>query len=254
MPGHGGAAGLLGRAREQTELDDALSAASRGDHQVVVVAGDAGVGKTTLVADLARRAEGLGFVVVTGHCLDIEADISLAPVVEAVRALVDGVVEIESRPLARRVRDVLDPVAARSFEQTNLLGDLRLTVLEAAASGPVLLVLEDLHWADASTRDFAVALSRTARGRLLFVLTVRSDDLHRRHPARKTLAEIGRAPGGRRVELGPLDREGIEGIVVGDHRGTRRSGRGAQRRSSGRRATRCTPRRLAAAGAGDDTR
>ncbi len=215
MPRHGGAAGLLGRAREQAELYDALSAASRGEQQVVVVAGDAGVGKTTLVADLAREAESLGFVVVTGQCLDIEADISFAPVVEAVRALVDGVVEIESRPLARRVREVLDPVAARSQEQTNLLGELRLTVLEAAASGPVLLVLEDLHWADASTRDFAVALSRTARGRLLLVLTVRSDDLHRRHPARKTLAEIGRAPGGRRVELGPLDREGIEGIVAG---------------------------------------
>src|SRR5436190_1326633 len=50
MPGHGGAAGLLGRAREQAELDDALSAASKGDHQVVLVAGDAGAGKTTLVA------------------------------------------------------------------------------------------------------------------------------------------------------------------------------------------------------------
>ena len=87
-------------------------------------------------------------------------------------------------------------------------------MLEAATSGPVLLVLEDLHWADASTRDFAVALSRTARGRLLFVLTVRSDDLHRRHPARKALAELGRVPGGWRVELGPLDRDSIAGIVA----------------------------------------
>ena len=78
----------------------------------------------------------------------------------------------------------------------------------------MLLVLEDMHWADASTRDLAVALSRTARGRLLFVLSVRTDDLHRRHPARKALAEIGRVPGGRRVDLGPLDRASIAGIVA----------------------------------------
>src|SRR3954471_22430233 len=101
MPGHGGAAGLLGRAREQAELDDALSVASRGEHQVVVVAGDAGVGKTTLVADLARRADGLGFNVATGHCLDIGADISFAPVVEALRTLVDGVDDTDARPVAR---------------------------------------------------------------------------------------------------------------------------------------------------------
>ena len=215
MPRHGGAAGLLGRAREQAELYDALSAASRGEQQVVVVAGDAGVGKTTLVADLAREAESLGF-------WSSPATVSTSRRTSRSRRWWRRSapwwtvsVDIESRPLARRVRDVLDPVAARSEEQTNLLEDLRLTVLEAAASGPVLLVLEDLHWADASTRDFAVALSRTARGRLFLVLTVRSDDLHRRHPARKTLAEIGRVPGGRRVELGPLDRDGIEGIVAG---------------------------------------
>ena len=87
-------------------------------------------------------------------------------------------------------------------------------MLEAAAAGPVILVLEDMHWADRSTQDFAVALSRTGRGRLLFVLTVRNDDLHRRHPARRTLAEISRVPGARRVDLGPLDRHDIAGIVA----------------------------------------
>jgi DNA-binding CsgD family transcriptional regulator/tetratricopeptide (TPR) repeat protein len=206
--------GLLGRDQEQAELYDALSLALKGDHQVVVIAGDAGTGKTSLVADLTGRASELGFTVAVGHCLDIEADISLAPVAEAVRALADGLAETESLPLAQRMRDVLDPAGSRRHEPSNLLEDLRLTVLEATVSGPVLLVLEDLHWADASTRDFVVALSRGARGRLLLVLTVRSDDLHRRHPARNALAEIGRVPGGRRVELGPLDRDGIAGIVA----------------------------------------
>jgi len=214
MPEGNGPPGLLGREREQAELDAAMSLALDGIPQVVVLAGDAGLGKTTLVADLARRAEGLGFAVAVGHCLDIEADISFAPVVEAIRTLVEGLEGAESRPLARRMSSVLNPATPTIVEQTKLLEDLRLTVLEAAASGPVLLAIEDLHWADSSTRDFAVALSRTARARLLLVLTVRSDDLHRRHPARKSLAEISRVPGGRRVELGPLERNGIAGIVA----------------------------------------
>jgi DNA-binding CsgD family transcriptional regulator len=205
---------LLGREPEQAELYDALSLAFKGEPQVVVVGGDAGVGKTTLVADLAGRAAELGFTVGVGHCLDIDVGISFGPVIEALTTLVALIGDVDSRPLARRVRALLDPATPNSEEKRNLLEDLRLAVLEAAAFGPVLLVLEDLHWADSSTRDLAVALSRTARGRLLFVLSVRSDDLHRRHPARKALAEIGRITGGRRVELGPLDRASIAGIVA----------------------------------------
>jgi DNA-binding CsgD family transcriptional regulator/tetratricopeptide (TPR) repeat protein len=214
MSGRSGAAALLGRALEQAELYDALSMAMKGEPQVVVVGGDAGVGKTTLVTDLARRAEELGFTVAVGHCLDIEVGISFGPVIEALTTLLAGIEDLDSRPLARRMRAFLDPATPSNGEQRNLLQDLRLTALEAAGWGPVLLVLEDMHWADTSTRDLAVALSRTARGRLLFVLSVRTDDLHRRHPARKALAEIGRVTGGRRVELGPLDRASIAGIVA----------------------------------------
>jgi DNA-binding CsgD family transcriptional regulator len=205
---------LLGRERDIAELDDALTLAMKGEPQVVVVGGDAGVGKTTLVTDLARRAEERGFSVAVGHGLDIEASISFGPVIEALTSLLGRIDDIESRPLARRMRTLLDPATPRGAEQDNLLEDLRLTVLEAAACGPVLLILEDMHWADVSTRDLAVALSRTARGRLMFLISVRTDDLHRRHPARRALAEIGRVPGGRRVELGPLDRASIAGIVA----------------------------------------
>jgi DNA-binding CsgD family transcriptional regulator/tetratricopeptide (TPR) repeat protein len=204
---------VLGRGDEQAELYDALLLALKGTPEIVVVAGDAGVGKTTLVADAARRAEELGFTVAVGHCLDIEADISVAPVVEAVRTLLEGVGDLESRPFARRMTAMLDPETRRGEERLNILDDLRLTILEAA-SAPVLLVLEDLHWADESTRDLAVALSRTARGRLMFVMTVRTDDLHRRHPARRALAELSRLQGGRRIDLGPLDVDSIAGIVA----------------------------------------
>ncbi len=205
---------MLGRERDVAELDEALGLASQRTPQIVLVGGDAGIGKTTLVAALERRASELGFTVATGHCLDLEAGISFAPVVEGVRSLLAGVEDLESRPSARRMLTLLDPDAPRSRETFQVLEDLTAVVLEAAAAGPVLMVLEDMHWADRSTQDFAAALSRTARGCLLLGLTFRSDELHRRHPFRRTLTEISRTPGARRIDLGGLDRADISGIVA----------------------------------------
>ena len=139
---------------------------------------------------------------------------SFAPVVEAVRSVLAGVEDLGTRPSARRMLTLLDPDAPRSRETFQVLDDLTAVVLEAAAAGPVLMVLEDMHWADRSTQDFAAALSRIARGCLLLGLTFRSDELHRRHPFRKTLTEISRTPGARRIDLGGLDRADIAGIVA----------------------------------------
>jgi hypothetical protein len=205
---------LLGRERDIAELDEALGSAAQGTPQVVLVGGEAGIGKTTLVADLERRASELGFTVATGHGLDLDAGMSFAPAVEAVRSLLAGVEDLGPRPSARRVLTLLDPEAPRSREAIHVLDDLTAVVLEAAAVGPVLLTLEDMHWADRSTQDFAATLSRTARGRLLLVLTFRSDELHRRHPFRKTLTEISRTAGARRIDLAGLDRADIAGIVA----------------------------------------
>jgi DNA-binding CsgD family transcriptional regulator/tetratricopeptide (TPR) repeat protein len=213
MPRESGTAALLGREREQAELYDALSLVLSGRGQTVLVGGDGGIGKTTLVSDLAGRAEEQGFTVVVGHCLDLGAGISFAPVVEAVRSLVMPLEDLDARPSARRMRALLDPETPRRRQAFRVLEDLRLTVLEAAAAGPLMLVLEDMHWADRSTQDFAVALSRTAKGRLLLVLTVRADDLHRRHPARRSLAEISRIQDARHVDLHPLDADSIAAIV-----------------------------------------
>lgn len=213
MPGESGSPALLGRERERAELDDALALALGGSPQTVLLGGDAGIGKTTLVTDLAVRAEERGCRVVVGHCLDIDAGVAFGAVLEAVRELVAAVEDLDARPCARRMSALLDPDTPRSPEPFRVLEDLRQTVLEAAACGPLILVLEDMHWAGRSTQDFAVALSRRAHGQLLFVLTVRTDDLHRRHPARRTLAEIGRFPGARHLDLAPLDPVSIAGIV-----------------------------------------
>ena len=211
---------LLGRERDTAALDEALGLALQGTPQVVLVGGDAGIGKTTLVADLERRASELGVTVATGHCLDLEADISFAPVIEAVRTLLGGLDDLQSRPSARRMLTLLDPEAPRSREGFQVSDDLTASVLEAATTGPVLMVLEDMHWSDRSTQDFAAQLSRTARGCLVLVLTFRSDELHRRHPFRKTLTDISRTLGSRRIDLGGLGRADIAGIVAAHIDGT----------------------------------
>ena len=82
---------LIGRDAESAQLYDALALTAKGRPQVVMVAGDAGIGKTTLVADLEQRAETLGFAIARGQCLDIQAEIPLAPAVSAARNLLSRV-------------------------------------------------------------------------------------------------------------------------------------------------------------------
>ena len=87
-----------------------------------------------------------------------------------------------------------------------MLGGVLGLLTELAAAAPVLLVLEDLHWADASTRDLVTFLSRMLhRERVAVIGTYRTDDLHRRHPLRPVVAELQRLPSVIAVDLTPLD-------------------------------------------------
>ena len=201
----------------------------KGDHQVVVVAGDAGVGKTTLINDMARRAEDFGFTVAVGHCVDIEAQISFGPVVEALFAM-----------LLAKVEDVELAAGSTADARVPGPGDAGQGGAARPARGPP----SSCSWRPPTRGRFCwcwrtctgptpppgIWPSRClgpARGRLLLVVSVRTDDLHRRDPARKVLAEIARVPGGRRVDLGGLDRASIAGIVASVSRDLPGPGRGA---------------------------
>ena len=93
-----------------------------------------------------RHAAERGFAVAVGHCLDLEADISFAPVVEAVQALACGVEDLEGRPSAQRPLTLLDPEAPRNPWPFRLPSYLRHAVLEADAAGSSVIVLEVLLW------------------------------------------------------------------------------------------------------------
>ena len=194
----------------------------------MVVAGEAGVGKTRLVAELIGQAGRLGAVALTGGCLDVgEGVLAYAPLVEALRPLVvvldpgelDRVLGGARAELARLVPELGPPAGGRQAEAPlapTRLFELLLGVLHRLAErGPVLLVVEDLHWADQSTRDLLGFLVRNLRGGVALVLTYRSDELHRRHPLRPFLAELDRSGRAERLELGRLGRRDLAELLAG---------------------------------------
>ncbi len=207
---------LVGRERELTWLDDRLAAAADAAPGVVVVAGDAGVGKTRFVREVAGRAAGDGWTVLTGACIELsEGAAVLAPVAEvlrqlarergdeAVAALLDG----PARWLAPLVPELgLDGTGADEAPATQVLVSFHRLLRDVADDSPVLLVLEDLHWADATTRDLLRHLATRLYDEPLLVLaTVRTDDLDRRHPLLPVLAEVVRRPEVDRIDLSPLE-------------------------------------------------
>jgi DNA-binding CsgD family transcriptional regulator/tetratricopeptide (TPR) repeat protein len=219
---------LVGRDVEAAQLRAALERAAAGRPAIVVVAGEAGVGKTRLVAELLGQAGELGAVALTGGCLDVgDGVLAYAPMVEALRPLVGmlGQGELERvlggarGELARLVPELGSPDAGRPAEAPlapTRLFELLLGVLHRLAErGPVLLVVEDLHWADQSTRDLVGFLVRNLRGGVALVLTYRSDELHRRHPLRPFLAELDRGGRAERLELDRLGRRELAELLAG---------------------------------------
>ena len=206
---------FVGRAAELRRLGDVLAGARAGAAAAALVSGDAGVGKTRLMRELSRSAAQAGVLVAFGHCVDIGAGgLPYLPFAEAIGSLNEtaGVIVAqvaEERPMLRRLSGAgPGAIGAEGGLERLPLFDSVATVLSTVSrdQAPVLLVLEDLHWADASTRDLLrFLLARLGPERLLIVGTYRSDDLHRRHPLRPLLAELFRLPRVEHLELTPFD-------------------------------------------------
>jgi DNA-binding CsgD family transcriptional regulator/tetratricopeptide (TPR) repeat protein len=210
---------LVGRRHEVSALSAALDRAAIGKPTGLLVSGDAGVGKSRLVTEAAQRAAAAGFTVLVGRCLDTaESTLPYLPFTEVVGALSATHPELVAEHVA--LRHLLPGGLARESaggEQRDLgqlqVFDAVLSVLDdLTAATPVLLVVEDMHWSDRSSRDLLFfLLSRLTGQRLVVLATYRGDDLHRRHPLRPLLSELVRLPQVDRIDLAPLDaRESLE--------------------------------------------
>jgi DNA-binding CsgD family transcriptional regulator len=201
---------LVGRsaelARLRALLDDAASGAV-----AALIGGDAGVGKSRLVTEVTSIAAGQGFTVLCGQCAEIGDSVPYLPFADAIRtASAEVEAAVKARPvLARLLPDGGpggDPETDRAgLTRQQMFGTVLGLLAELSAKGPVLLVLEDLHWADASTRDLLTFLLRMLHGeRVAIIGTYRTDDLYRRHPLRPVVADLLRLPTVASVQLGPL--------------------------------------------------
>ena len=205
---------MVGRDDELGRLLTLLDDAEAGRSVVALVSGDAGVGKSRLVREVTQLAAGRGFTVLSGQCAELGDSVPYLPLADALRGAAQstGVRDaLSSRPaLSRLLPDSGDGRPAdqdrSGLARQQMFGAVLGLLTELAAAAPVLLVLEDLHWADASTRDLVTFLSRMLhRERVALIGTYRTDDLHRRHPLRPVVAELQRLPSVISVDLAPLD-------------------------------------------------
>ncbi|MGW1767842.1 helix-turn-helix transcriptional regulator [Streptomyces sp. NPDC002073] len=217
---------FVGRADELAVLTDALARAARQEPQALLIGGEAGVGKTRLTEEFLCEATRREAVVAVGGCVEIGAEgLPFAPFSTALRALrrvlpdeLAAAAAGQEDELARILPELGEtPRGPHDEESTARLFELTARLLEKlAAERTVVIVLEDLHWADTSTRHLLSYLFRTlASGRLVLVATYRADDVHRRHPLRPLLAELDRLRTVQRVELSRFTRAEVRRQLTG---------------------------------------
>ncbi|TMB90636.1 MAG: hypothetical protein E6J45_08570 [Chloroflexi bacterium] len=221
---------FLGRDGEMATLAQAWARVEGGGREIVLVAGEPGIGKTRLCAELASSAHAAGAPVLYGGCSE-ETVVPYQPFVEALRGLaremptqaLRGHIETASSVLGRLVPELEEPARAPApdgradpeteryllFEAvTELLGGL-------AAEQPALLVLDDLHWADPPTLLLLRHLLRTPRWRSMLVLgTYRDTELSRLHPLAAMLVELRRTRQAARLMLRGLDAGAVRALIA----------------------------------------
>jgi predicted ATPase len=222
---------LIGREREVATLRSLIDQAKQGRGQVLLLSGEAGIGKSRLLVEGKREASAQGFLILQGACFPTDRSTPYAPLLDLLFS-----------PHAHRIQDLLslsastpDPLAralARLFpgllndnsgesplraiepeqEKRQLFVALSHFLTHLASTQPVLLVVEDLHWSDEASLDFLHYLARRCvHHSLLLVLTYRNDEIH--SPLRHWLAQLDHERLAQEIVLTPLSRDNVEVMI-----------------------------------------
>jgi DNA-binding CsgD family transcriptional regulator/tetratricopeptide (TPR) repeat protein len=229
---------FVGRRAESARLAALLDVAPdqpASTTRALLLDGDAGVGKTRLLGELAVIARARGWTVALGHCMDFgDSALPYLPFSEVVGRLIEelpretvaGVLRaypaVERLQPGRRMLPVTDGeqrgASSASLDRSELFEAVHALLEAAASRAPLLLVVEDAHWADQSTREMLSFLFvRPFVASVVIVVSYRADDLHRRHPLRAQVGEWLRLRGVQRLHLEPLTDAAVRELIAALH-------------------------------------
>ena len=223
---------FVGRQQEIAHLTQALASARDGRGQVVLLAGSGGMGKTSLAQQLATRAEQEGVSVLWGRCLEEPGAPPYWPWRQLIRGYLRSSGDADpAQTLGAGLADIagIVPELAEQFTalqpgtETGDTAQSRFRLFDAivgfwrraARRSPLLLIFEDLHWADAtSLRLFTFLAAELEDSAMLVIGTYRDTELSRQHPLSETLAELARSPVFHRIELAGLSSRETEEFMA----------------------------------------
>lgn len=213
---------LVGRASQLATLRALIEQAKRGEGHVVLISGEAGIGKSRLVAEAKTHAATQGFLLLQGNCFPRDLTYPYAPLLDLLRSLSashpSSALRSELKGLARDIYPLLpelmtDATVPRSplepeQEKRRLFAVLANFFIHLTASSPLLLIIEDVHWSDSTSLDFLHTLARRVSSHpLLLLVTYRHDEM--RPELSSWVAHLTRERLVQQVQLAPLSRDDV---------------------------------------------
>ncbi|HET9015418.1 MAG TPA: AAA family ATPase [Thermomicrobiaceae bacterium] len=204
---HGAPTILVGRSRERDLTRAQLQAALAGHGGLVILGGEAGIGKTALAEETCREASAAGALVLVGRCYDGTETPPYGPWVELVA-------QARARPAGPAA-----PSFSGSPSQAALFDEVRDFLVALARARPLVILLEDLHWADGASLDLLRAVARRlASLPILLLATYRGDEVVRGHPLYRLLPLLVREALAVRLDLAPLGDDHVRALLDHDYR------------------------------------
>lgn len=199
---------LVGRSRELYVLRAQLTEALAGNGSMVVLGGEAGIGKSRLAETLSREASSAGALVLTGHCYDVAVTPPYGPWVELIEHYPLAAARFPDSPL------LSVPQLAQGSSQTAFISEMRDFFFSLARDRPLVIVLEDLHWADDESLELLRFFARQlAFAPILLLMTYRSTDVTRAHALHRLLPILVREALAVRIDVSLLTRDDVRGVI-----------------------------------------
>jgi predicted ATPase/DNA-binding CsgD family transcriptional regulator len=199
---------LVGRSRELLVLRLQLAEALTGNGSVVVLGGEAGIGKSRLAETLGREAADSGALVLTGHCYDFAVTPPYGPWGELIEQYAAGTSQSPGRAA------IPVPHLTHGASQSAQLSDIRDFFFAIARDRPLILILEDVHWADAESFELLRFIARQLSAvPIMLVITYRNNEITRAHPLYRLVPLLVREALAVRIDVSPLTKDNVRALI-----------------------------------------